>query len=235
MADKSKAGKLGFIFNGVKGTLIVGDAVTPLADDSWFKINAVAVSGSALPFTADPLNRYFKSPDSGNAITPVVGDDVYPITFTKICKVDVSLTQEKGEIDVTDDCESGYNAAITDGFTTIAGTLGRFMKFDEDTGELSTVDADFLLRFWDLETDDGAGVYTLTAKNDDDIILAYLRNTDQIAVADIQEWQIFTAILTGIAGEGPLKGVQNGDLTFTKAQGPATRYQRTTNASETVF
>ena len=235
MADKSKSGKLGIVFRAVVGALVEGDGIAALADDSWFRISAVAAAGSQLPFTADPLNRYFKTPDSGNAITPIVGDDVYPITLTKVCKTDVSLSQEKGEIDVTDDCESGYNASITDGFTTISGTLGRFMKFDEETGELSEADDLYMSKFYDKQTDDGAGVYVLVPKDDDDIIIAYLRNSDQIALNDIQEWIIFPAILTGLAGEGPLKGVQNGDLTFTKAQGPATRYQRTTNASETVF
>ena len=234
MADKSKSGKLGIVFRATVGSLAVGDGIAALADNAWFRISAVAGS-SELPFSTDPLNRYFKSPDSGNAITPAVGDDVYPITLTKVCKTDVSLSQEKGEIDVTDDCEAGYNASITDGFTTISGSLGRFMKFDEETGELSEADALYMSKFYDLQTDDGAGTYVLTPKDDDDLIIAYLRNSDQIAENDIQEWIIFSAILTGLAGEGPLKGVQNGDLTFTKAQGPATRYQRTTNSSETVF
>jgi len=235
MADKSKSGKLGIVFRAVVGALVVGDGLAALADNAWYRISAVAAAGSQLPFAADPLNRYFKTPDTANAITPIAGDDVYPITLTKVCKTDVSLSQEKGEIDVTDDCESGYNASITDGFTTISGSIGRFMKYDEGTGELSEADALYMSKFYDLETDDGAGTYTLTAKDDDDVIIAYLRNSDQTAENDIQEWIIFPAILTGLAGEGPLKGVQNGDLTFTKAQGPATRYKRTTNSSETVF
>ena len=214
--------------------MIEGTGAAALADNSWFQIVAVAAS-SELPFSTDPLGRIFKTGATAAAITPAVGDNVYPLTLSKICKTDVSISQETGTIDTTDDCSSGYNAMISDGFTTISGSAGRFMKFDEETGELSTADSDFLSRFWDLQTDDGAGVYTLTAKNDDEIILAYLRNSDQIAENDIQEWMIFPAILSGIAGEGPLKGVQNGDLTFTKGEGPATRYQRTTNSTETVF
>ena len=239
MSDKAITGKVGLLFNVTKGALIVGTGLVALADNSWFMISSIHATPatSELPFnlSANPLGRVFKTGTTATAITTAIGDNVWPLTFTKVCKTDISISQEKGEIDVTDDYEGGYNAAITDGFTDISGTAGRFMKFDETTGDLSTADEDFLNRFWDIETDDGAGVYTITAKNDDDIYIAYLRNSTFAAATNVQIWSLFPAILTGLSGEGPLKGVQTADLTFKKAQGPAAIYKRITNATESVF
>lgn len=233
---KSKSGKQAILFNAVRGSLIIGDNITPLADNAWFIINAYAGT-TTLPYedVNSTTGRIFKSPDSGNAITPAVGDDVYPITITKICKSDVNVATEKGTIDVTDDCEMGYNAMIIDGFTDISGDGSAFLKFNVPGGGIAPTQEEFLNRFWDIQDDDGAGTYTLTPKNDNDIFLAILQNSDQIAVADIQVWLMVPAILSSNALDKPLKGVQNFDFSWVKAQGPASVYQRTTNASETVF
>lgn len=234
MAEKSKSGKPAIVFNVTRGAVIEGTGAAPLTANSWYQIDSVAAVGSVLPFTANnPVGRWFKT--GATPPTPIAGDDVRLLTFTKVCKTDASVSREKGEIDVTDDCENGYNAAITDGYTTISGSLGRFMKFDDVTGDLGTADLDFLERFYDVVTDDGAGAYALTAKNDDDIYLAILLNSDQVAETQVQVWEIFPAILMSMSGEKPLKGVQNGDINFTKAQGPAVVYRRTTNSTETVF
>lgn len=234
MGDKSKSGKPAIVFNRTRGELVDSGDLTA---NSWYEIVSIGdtVAGTALPFEDNgPVGRMFKVGTS--AITLESGDSVYPITLTKVCKTDASVTREKGEIDVTDDCEEGYNASITDGYTTISGSLGRFMKFDETTGDLSAADETYLSKFYDIIEDDGAGDYTITAKDDDDIYIAILLNSDQATTAtNIQVWEMFPAILTSLSGEKPLKGVQNGDTAFTKAQGPAQIYKRTTNATETVF
>ena len=233
---KTKSGSQAILFSATKGTLIEGDAATPLADNTWFLINAYAGT-TTLPYEDDfsTVGRIFKSPDSGNAITPAVGDDVYPVTMTKFCKVDASVSTEKGTIDVTDDCQVGYNAMIVDGYTNISGSGSGFFKFNVPGGGTVTAQKDFLERFFDLQEDSGAGVYTLTAKNDDDIYIAILKNKDQIATADVQVWLMVPAILTGVTLDNPLKGAQPFDFNWEKAQGPASLYQRTTNATETVF
>lgn len=172
MSEKAKSGKFGVLFNYVKGTKIEGDALTPLADNTWFRIAAYASSGSTLPYSTTGIDRFFKSPDSANAITPAVGDEVYPITITKVCTVDVSLSTEKGVIDTTDKCADGYNTSIVDGFTGISGSFGAYVKFDEDDGTMNSDQRLILNRFYDIQTDDGEGAYTLLAKNDDDFLLA---------------------------------------------------------------
>lgn len=231
MAAKSKSGKVAIVFNQKLGALIEGDGLTALADNSWFKIEAVAAV-SELPYG---VGYVFKSPDNANAITPAVGDDVYPVTLEKICKADATISTEKGTIDVTDDCEEGYNAAIVDGFTGISGSIAAFMKYNVPGGGMVTSQEEYLSRFFDVADDDGAGVYSLTQKNDDDILLGMLQNSDQTEVGDVQVWLMVPAILTGITLDKPLKGVQNFDAAWTKAQGPASVYNRTTNATETVF
>ena len=45
MSEKTQAGLNAALVSAAKGTLVVGDAITPLADDSWFMIDAIAVSG----------------------------------------------------------------------------------------------------------------------------------------------------------------------------------------------
>lgn len=233
MADKSKSGKQAVLFNTVKGTLFVGDGLVALDNNAWYYIVSKADVGSALPLEATYI---FKTPDSGNAITPVVGDDLYPLTLTKVCKVDATVSNEKGTIDVTDDCSNGYNANITDGFTTISGSASGFLKFSETDGSIGSTQKDYLNRFYDIVEDDGAGTYTLTAKNDDDIILAILKNSDQATtVGNEQVWQLVPAILQSTTLDNPLKGAQPFDFTWTKAEGAASIYLRTTNSEETVF
>jgi hypothetical protein len=231
MSFITRSGKNAMLVDAAAGVLIVGDASTPLADNAWFKIVNVAGS-STLPYE---VGRIFKSPDNANAITPAIGDDLYPLTLTKVCKLDASLSAETGTIDVTDDCSEGYNAMITDGFTTISGSAGGQFKFDETNGALATIQQKYINKFLDLQTDDGAGAYALTEKNDDSILLFILKNSDDIAVTHIQQWMLIEAIITSLTMDNPLKGVQNLDFDWTKGESPAGLYQRTTNATETVI
>lgn len=232
MGEAKKSGKVGILFEAVKGALALGDGVTPLADNEWFQIDNKAAVGTTLPFSS---TYNFKSPDSGNAIIPIVDDDVFPLTLNKICKVDASVGGEKGTIDVTDDCDDGYNVSIVDGFTDLSGDISAFMRFLTPGGGINPTQLGFLQKFFDLSEDDGAGVYTFTAKDDNDVLLAILQNSDQIAVGDKQVWLIFPVILSSITLDKPLKGAQNFDLSYSKGQGAATVYVRTTNATEVVF
>ena len=165
-----------------------------------------------------------------------VGDNVYPQTMEKVCSGDVSISEEKGVIDVTDKCSEGYNESIVDGYVGVSGSFSAFLKYSETDGSLNTQQRAFLNRFYDIQTDDGAGVYTLVPKNDTDILLAILRNEDQAeTVGNTQTWQMIPAILTGSTADAPLKGAQNQDLTWTKGEGAAALYERITNATEAVF
>lgn len=235
MADKKKSGKFGVLFSMKKGSLVVGDGIAALGDNAWYRIDAYAGT-STLPFDPGGIKRFFKSPDSGNAIIPAVGDDVFPTPLTKVCTVDISLSSVKGTIDVTDKCSDGYNENIVDGFTGSSGSFNAFLGYSETTGKLNAEQVEFLNRFYDIQDDDGAGVYALTPKNDNDLLLAILKNEDQAAVVgNTQEWVLIPVILTSMTNDDPLKGAQNQDLSWEKGEGPATLYSRVTNASEDVF
>jgi len=232
MSEKKKSGKKAILFDQQIGALIEGDGIAALADNAWFRIVSKASSGSTLPLVVDSV---FKTPDSGNAITPIVGDDVYPLTLKQICKADTSVANQKGTIDVTDDCSNGYNENVPDGFSDISGDISAFMKFVTPGGGLNETQKEYLNKFYDNVDDDGAGTYTRTEKNDDDVLLAILQNSDQVAEGDIQAWLLTPAIISSLTTDKPLKGGQNFDMSWTKGEGPATAYYRTTNSEEDVF
>jgi hypothetical protein len=225
MADKKIAGKQAILYSATKGALVSGTGALALTDDTWYMINAVAATGSVLPIGEE--TAIFKSPkNSGDAITPIVGDDVYPLTLSQLCKVDCSINTNKGAIDVTDDCDSGYNSYIPDGYSDISGSISGFLKFNDPTGGLLAAHEDILNRFFDIVDDDGEGGYDVTSKNDDDLILMIHMNSEDADTGDIEVWLLLPVILTGTVTNKPLKGVQNLDLNFQKAQGYASIYQR---------
>lgn len=232
MSEKKKSGKKAIVFDMQIGALIEGDGIVALADNAWFRIVGKAASGSALPLLVDSV---FKSPDSGNAITPAVDDDVYPLTLVQICKADASVANEKGTIDITDDCSNGYNENVPDGFTDISGDVSAFMRFLSPGGGLNATQKSYLNKFYDDVDDDGAGVYVRTEKNDDDVLIAILQDSKEVAIGTIQAWLMFPAIISSLTTDKPLKGGQNFDFSFTKGEGPATAYYRTTNSEESVF
>lgn len=230
-SDRSKSGKFAYVFNQTLGAMIEGDGVTALADNSWFRVAAEAAV-SSLPYGVD---RIFKTPDSGNAITPAVGDNVYPITLDRICKVDATVNGAKGEIEVTDDCSEGYIEMITDGLTSLSGDITAYLKYKVFDGSVNTTQLEYMKRFFDVQDDDGAGTYALTAKNDTDILLAVLQNSDEVEEGDIQVWVLIPSILTSITLGKPLKGAQSFDSGWSKGEGPACVYNRTTNSEESAF
>ena len=229
---KSKSGGKGALFSGALGALIQGAGVTPLADNSWFLVEARATAGTQLPFG---IGYLFKTGTAASAITPIVGDDVYPVTFTKICTVDVSWATSLGTIEVTDSCSDGQIKMIPDGFVDFSGSAAGFLKFEYTDGAITSTQKTILGEHFETQTDSGAGVYVSTAKGDGFIILAYLQDTTRIAEDDVQEWILGEVIITAITLGKPLKGVQSLDLTFAKGENPVVLYARTTNATETVF
>lgn len=232
MGQVSIQGNKALLFNVTKGTLFQGTGALPLTANTWYLINSAITVAPELPFG---VGYMFKESNAAGVITPKVGEDVYPLTFTKICKADLSLSTSKGTVDVTDDCQEGYNAYISDGFTEITGSANAFFKQNDPSGDMVSGQLDLIKRFFDVITDSGTGTYVLTPKNDDDLILAILKNSNKIAANDVQIWVLVPVILTGITLDSPLKGVQSFNFNFQKAQGPASVYRRTTNSTETVF
>lgn len=224
MATKKISGKQAILYSAAEGTLFEGDGIEDLDDDTWYKINALAET-TALPIEEE--TAIFKTPkNAADAITPADGDDLYPLELTQLCKTDCSISTAKGSIDVTDDCDDGYNSYLVDGYSDISGSINGFMRFD-DSGGLATGHKSILARFFNIVDDDGEGVYSVTSKNDSNLLLFILMNSEDADTGDVETWLIVPVILTGTTTDKPLKGGQNLDLTFQKAEGYASIYQRT--------
>jgi len=231
MGYVSLSGQKTMAMKATRGTKIVGDASTPLAANSWFEIVSTAAI-STLPIGEE--TAVFRTPDTTEtAITPAVGDDVYPLTLEQMCKTDAEITAEEGTIDVTDDCENGFNAMILDGYKTISGTLNGFLKFDDETGELVTSAKEIMGRFFNVVEDDGAGTYTVTAATNEKFLLFMALNKNA-AVGDKQNWLIIPVLLSSLGTGAGLKDAQKRDLSWTKAQGYVSLYERTVFAGDVL-
>jgi len=215
-----------------RGALVEGDGIAELDPNEWYEVAAFAAVGSQLP--GGVVSFVFRTPDTTETpIVPIVGDDVYKLTLTRICKTDAEVSFEEGTIDVTDDCEEGFNANILDDYRGISGTLNGFMKYNDDTGELSTNSKALFNRFLNLVVDDGAGGYTVTATANEKVLLFICLNKNA-AVGDKQNWIIVPAILSGLGSGAGLKDAQKRDITWTKAQGYVSLYQRTVFAADVI-
>lgn len=227
--NKSQSGLQAVLTEATLGTLIEGDAATPLTANTWYKIAAIADVGSVLPI--GKVTAYFK--EGSTPITPILGDDVYPVTLSAKCKVTAELTNEKGVIDVTDDCSDGYMSNITDGFTNISGSIEQFLKFENSDGAIVAAQKDVLSRFYDIVEDDGAGVYTVTSKNDNDFIL-FIFLTRDVAVGKKQTCFIIPTIL-GSANTGQdNKAGMPLSTAWSKAEGWAGLYERVLNVASDI-
>jgi hypothetical protein len=214
------------LYNAVAGTLKTTGALTA---NTWYKIKSLGTA-SALP--ALSVNSVFKSPEfSAHAITLATGDSVWPLTLTEICKADVEFSGEMGTIETTDSCDYPYTTNIPDGFTSLSGSINTMLRFDDVTEELVPVTLDFMKKFYDIVDDDGEGTYTVTAKDDSDILMMILLNKNALGVDTmVENWLICPAILNSISNNIALKDVLKADYGWTKGNGPASLYMRTVPA-----
>jgi hypothetical protein len=230
MATTSKkSGIKAIAYNGTRGTLVTTGA---LDANAWYQVAAKAATGSAL----EPLlvTHLFKTPDAAEtAITLVAGDEVYPMTLSQICKTDAEYSGEEGTIDVTDDCDGPFNSMIPDGFTTLSGTLNGFTRYNDATGEIVTAVEEVFGRFFDIVTDDGAGTYSVTPKENNQTYLFLLLNKDA-ALDQVQNYLISPAIFTSLSTGAPLKDAQKRDIAWTKGEGRSSFYKRTVKADDVL-
>ena len=214
----------------------VGDAVTSgnLAEKSWFMIESIASSSSALP-SGLKVGSIFKTKAGTNAnpaLTLGTGDSVRPITLGEpIAKTEVGLQFEEGSIDVTDDSSNGYNSYILDGYVEFSSSLNGFLKYNPDTEELEAVSDEVMSRFIETVTDDGQGNYTFIPK-ENKRLLAFICLNRKAKAGQKQNWLIMWQYLASLDLGGGLKDPQKRDIAVKKADGPITRYVRTAIAGD---
>ncbi len=222
MSSKIK-GAEGILYISTRG--IVVETPVALADNTWYEIISFG-SPTALPDIG--VGRNFKSPDSTAAapITLLAGDSVYLMDDTQMCRVDIDYTADEGVIEATDDCDNGSISNVLDGFVAITGSASGFLRVDEETEELVPVRDEILNRYMDKIDDDAAGVYALTERKNEQLMMRICLNKDA-KVGQVQTWLNFPALFNSYSGAAALKGAQSSDVSFSKGQGPATYYKRT--------
>ena len=229
MGYETKNGYKANVFSAARGSAVTSGDTTA---NTWYEVLS---RGSSSTLPARILEGgVFKSPDTGSSqITLAEGDSVYPLTLTEICKTDATIEGEEGTIEVTDDCESGYTSYILDGYVDLKGSLGGFLKLDDSTGVIKDDSLNFLKRFLDYVTDDGEGNYVFTAKANEKLLLMICLNKDAVAT-EKQNWLIVPVQITTLGTGAALKDAQKRDLSWVKAQGPASLYARTAFTADVI-
>jgi len=191
----------------------IGDAVTTgdLDAAAWYVVDAKGTN-SNLPLEVGSVFR------TNTAITLVSDDSVREITLTKMCVGNFSTSASKGTIEVTDSCSGGYTQYISDGFVDLSGSIDAFLKFDSINRSLGTETKALLGRFFDISTDDGNTTYSLTSKNDDELIILALLDSTATGTGKKETWMGFSAILTGVEMGKEIKGAQNFNMSFNAGQ-----------------
>lgn len=229
MAHETLNGLSAMVNIGDRGTLVTTGALNP---NAWYEVNAVGGS-TALPAYAEETTR-FKTPDTtATAITLASGDEVYPLTDEQLCKTDMSISTEKGVLDVTDDCGDGSVEKVLDGVVDIKGTLGGFTKFDAVTGKIKDMTKTILQKFFNFVEDDGEGTYTFTAKDDNPLIVSICLNKDA-AAGEFQNWLLIPIIITSANLGAGIREAQKRELSWEKGQGQAYLYQRLAFAADVL-
>jgi len=235
MATKKVTGAKTLVTRGEFGTQV--SAAGEIADSAskWYRIDAKADALSGLPSDL-PVGCVFKATASNITLTD--GDIVTPIDTTYLCHTSVDFSAEEGTVDVTDSCSDGWNEMILDGFAGLSGTFNSFVRFVDggaNSGKLSNAD-DILGRFMDKVDDEATDLdgYTYTARANEAILLMICLNKDA-AVGEYQQWLVVPAIISATGGiGGGIKDALSQDVTWTKAEGKASRYSRKTLAGDVI-
>jgi len=227
MGTKALSGAQAIVYKGTRGAKVTTGDLTAI---SWYE---VIKTGASTNLSVPHIGGVFRTPVSGTTTSLATGDEVYPLTLDRIAKTDCEYTVEEGVIDVTDDSESGYIANILDGWKNISGSLNGFAKFDEDTRSLETSAASIFSRFFNKVSDNSSGTYALTPANNEKLLLFILLDKN-ISVGKVQSWIIVPAYITSMGGGAGLKDAQKRDLSWVKAPGYVSLYQRTAGQGDPI-
>jgi hypothetical protein len=165
---------------------------------------------------------FFMAPAGSNQITLVQGDRLFEIKEERFCKTNASFEFSMGSVDVGDDCDPG--ATISDGVTSISGSLAGLFRYDDETQDFDNVTDIVVNRFLDIVEDNGDGVYKFHNKNDSQIYLLTLLNSGTNK-GQTNNWLFTPIVITSMSMSLGNADPQNKDLSFSKGEGVAVIYK----------
>jgi len=200
--------------------------------------NSSIINGSG-ENTTEAKRKYFVIDKGKNSNVPVVkgtffiapedkqiilveGDRLFAINEERFCKTSASFEFSYGSVDVGDDCDPG--ATISDNILSFSGSLAGLFRYDDITQEFDNVTDTIVNRFLDIVEDDGKGAYTIYPKNDSQIFLLTLLNSDGKA-GQVENWLFAPINITSLSMSLGNTDAQNKDLSFTKGEGKPVVYR----------
>ena len=170
-------------------------------------------SNSKIPTQAGTI---FVSPKSGTQITLVPKDKLFIIDEERFCKTSANFSFSQGSIDISTDCQPG--ATIPDGIITVTGSLSGLFKYDDVSNEFSDVTNIIVNKFLDVVEDDGNGVYELHPRDESQVYLLTLLNSNAKA-GQTENWLFCPINLTSMSVALGNKEAQSHELSFSLGEG----------------
>lgn len=213
------SGRGNYVYIGTLGA----EVTTPgaLSGEKFFKITQIAAESSGFPVTAKVNSVVYNKP----AITIVSGDGAKPFTLTKLAfatgEIPLSASKEKFDNTLQDDTAKSYEEGER---PEITGSIpGYFVAPD------ATVKA-ILNRFFEVVSDDGAGVRTYSGIQSGTLHL-FLGRNETTTVGQIEIMQYLPVIVDSLTIDKPKEGPQLFNLNYTVVGGERPSiYERTITA-----
>jgi hypothetical protein len=206
-----------FIDNYNSTNVIVGTGSnTTTAKEKYFVISKGASSDIKVA-----EGMFFIAP-TGTQITLVTGDKLLKIDPERFCKTSASFEFAMGSVDVGDDCDPG--ATISDGITTITGSLAGLFKYDDVTGEFDNVTDVIVNRFLDIIEDTGTGTLNLHPRSDAQIYLLTLLNSGG-GTGTTENWLFVPINITSMSMSLGNADPQSKELSFSRGEGTPLLYK----------
>lgn len=195
-----------------ESAIVTGSGInTTVAGQKYFVIGKG--TGSNIPVVSGSM---FIAPAGSTQITLVTGDKVFALNEDRFCKTSASFEFAMGSVDISDDCTPG--ATISDGITTITGSLAGLFNYDDQTQEFDNVTDIIVNRFLDIIEDNGDGVYITQPRNDAQIYLLTLLNSGTKA-GQVENWLFCPINITSMSISLGNADPQSKELSFSLGDG----------------
>jgi len=218
MAKYSGAKAQVFMDSKSSSSMVTGTGTnTTAAKKKYFVISKA--SNSTIPVAA---GTFFVAPAGGTQITLRTGDRLFALNEERFCKTSASFEFSQGSIDVSDDCDPGAN--ILDGIITFSGSLDGLFRYDDVTGEFDIVTDSVINRFVNVVSDNGAGVYAVTPRDDSNMYILVLLNSGG-ATGTYENWLFCPVVITSFSLSLGNTDAQAKSLSFSKGEGQPILYK----------